>query len=128
MRKLNEINAEIERQIDYHENNRDYSDNYMDFIGDTMQYDGIFSEEEIYRLMDADLYTDTDYSYMRDDAIAVYSVGDIEIQIETDLTQKEYKVIADKLYYASSYGNGSILVYICAGMNIRVYENKGEVI
>ena len=124
MRKLNEINAEIDRQIDYTENNRDYSDNYMELIGDTMQYDDVLSEEEIYRLLDADLYTETDYSYLADDAIAVYPVGEVEIEINTDLTEKEYNVIADKLDYASSYNGGSLLIYICAGMNVRVYENR----
>jgi len=130
MRKLNDIKQYIEDQVNYYENNTDYSDMYLDLIGDTMQYDGVYSEEEIYRLLDADLYTSTDYSYMSDDAIAVYPMGEIEICFDTDLTQKEYNAIADQLDQVSHYkpktdhSDPYIRVFICSGMNIRVYENK----
>ena len=123
LRRVNDINKEIERQIDYYENNRDYSDNVLDFIGDQLRYDGV-DEEEIHRLMNADLYTDTDYSYLSDDAIAVFPVGEIEILIDTDLTKKEYNVIANQLDYSSTYNGDTISVFICTGMNVRVYENK----
>ena len=101
MRRVNEINNEIDSQIEYYENNTDYSDNYLDLLGDTLQYNGIYSEEEIYRLLDADLHTETDYSYLVDSAIAVFPVGEIEIQIDTELTQKEYNAIESKINYPS---------------------------
>ena len=130
MRKLNEIKSEIESQVDYYENNRDYSDMYMDMLGDNLQYNNV-PEDEIYRLLDADLYTDTDYSYLNDDAIAVFPMGEIEICIDTNLTEKEYNAIESQLDQVSEYkyndGESYLRVFICTGMNIRVYENKVEV-
>ena len=129
MRKLSEINRYLESQVEYYESNTDYSDLYLDFIGDTLQYEDQYSEEDQYKILDSDLTTSTDYSYLSDDAVAVYPVGEIEVCINTDLTEKEYRAIEDKLdhvskYYANEHNNAPyIVVYICAGMNIRVYSD-----
>ena len=123
MRKVTDINQYLEQQIEYYETNTDYSDNYLDFLGDTLQYDGVYNEEDIYRILDNELTTSTDYSYGVDNSVAVFPVGEIEIQIDTNLTQKEYNAIEHKINYPSKYNGSLLLVYICAGMNVRVYSD-----
>ena len=123
MRRVNDINREIEIQIDYYENNRDYSDNYLDILADALQYDDRYSEDDQYKILDSNLTTDTDYSYLADNAVAVFPVGEIEIQIDTDLTEREYAAIENKIDYPSSYNGDSISVYICTGMNVRIYSD-----
>ncbi len=123
MRRVNEINREIDSQIKYYEDNRDYSDSYLDILGDQLQYDDRYSEELQHKILDSDLTTATDYSYWADNSAAIFPVGDIELQLEVELTEKEYNAIEDKLDYASEYHGDNILVYVCAGMNVRVYSD-----
>ena len=123
LRRVNDINREIESQIDYYENNSDYSDNYIDMLGDTLQYDDRYTEDDIYKILDSELTTATDYSYLADDAVATFPVGEIELQLDTDLTEKEYEAIKDKIDYPSTYCGDYILVYVCSGMNVRVYSD-----
>jgi len=129
MRKLNDIETQIKLEIEYYETHKDYLDNYLEtgILGDHLQYYGV-NEDEITRLLsdDVELYAETDYSYMDDDAIAVFHVGEIEIQIETNLTKKEYDILEKKFEYSSRYTNGILSFFICTGMNIRIYENKNE--
>lgn len=129
MRKLNEINRHLEDQAEYYESNTDYSDLYLDLLGDTLQYDGVYNEDTIYKILDSDLTTSTDYSYGVDDAVAVYPMGEIEICIDTNLTVTEYNAIEDqieavtKFHPATSTEQAYIVAYICCGMNVRVYSD-----
>lgn len=124
MRKLNDINMFIESQVDYYENNTDYSDQYIDFIGDETQLNN-YDEDDIYAILESNLTTSTDYSIWDDGAVGVFPVGEIEIQIDTNLTQKEYNAIEDKIDVVSKFNavDGVITAYICAGMNVRVYSD-----
>jgi len=123
LRKVNDINAFIESQIDYYENHSDYQNSYLDFLGDNLQYDGIYNDEQINLLLDSDLTTSTDYGYLADNCIALWPVGEIEIDVETNLTEKEYKAIKDKIDYAFSFKDGVITCFICTGMNVRAYSD-----
>lgn len=123
MRKLNDINAFIGSQIEYYESNEDYAGNYLDMVGDRLQYDGVYSEDEIDSIMDSNLTTDTDYSYLNDDAVCVFPIGEIEVTIETNLTQREYEAIEDNISHPSRFNDGEITAYVCAGMNVRIYSD-----
>ncbi len=128
MRKLNQINQYLEQQVEYYESNTDYSSLYLDMLGDRLQYDGVYNEEQIEQLLDNELTTETDYSYGIDNSIAVFPIGEIDICIDTNLTEKEYNAIESNIDYPSKYypntDNGSpyIVAYICSGMNVRVYS------
>ncbi len=129
MRRVNKINEAIEDQTKYYEDNRDYSDLYLDMLGDRLDYDGVYSEEDVYKILDSELTTDTDYGYGVDDAVAVFPMGEIEIMLDVELTQKEYEAIENKLdpvtkfYPATDTESAYIVAYICTGMNIRVYSD-----
>jgi len=111
MRKLNEINEYVSAQADYYENNRDYSDEYI------LMYNAAVEDE-----VEVTAETGYGYSYMPPDALEVYSVGEIEISIETDLTQKEYDAISDNLYCKSRFDarDGVITGWVCLDMNIII--------
>ena len=123
MRTYNDINRELDRQVDYYENNKDYSDQYLDLLGDQLQYEDRFNEDEILAILDSELTTETDYSYLADNCITLFHMGEIEVQIDTNLTKKEFNAIEDKLDYPASWNEGYIIAYICSGMNVRVYSS-----
>ena len=119
--KLNDLHTTILQAQEYYETNNDYLGNYLDSLGDILQYEGRYSEDEVYAILDREHTIETDYSYMADDAITVIPVGEIHHDIETDYTIAQYEAIEDKLDCVSSFTNGIITCYLCVGMNIRVY-------
>ena len=122
---LSSINKQLQDAVEYYETHEDYLSNYADNLGDLLQYEARYTEDDIYAILDSSLSFDTDYSYLdTPEAVATIAVGEIHHEIETTLTRAEYDAIELDFDYASDYSNdGTITFYVCSGMNVNIYSD-----
>ena len=91
MRKLNKLNEAMRDSERYYESD-EYLNAFLEFVPETLQYNGNLSEEEQDRLSyEAELEVSYTYNYYQSDRdlVCCFPISEIHNTIDTDLTQRE---------------------------------------